>query len=703
LNTRPLFLVSSLLAVALAWSAGLYGQVVTGQVIDSTSSMPVGTGFVVLLDQSDHEVARTLSASVGRFSLKAPRSGVYRLRSERIGYRAGVSQPFALTPDSALDYTLEVVPIPVVLAAVEVTGADVCHVHPDRARETALVWEEIRKALAATAWGTEQQVFRFSTYNYERDWDTRRDSVIAESGYTMEETASQSYHSLPAVQLADEGYVAAREDGDWYYLPDALTILDDAFLDTHCFSTVRDSLRHEGLVGLAFDPVADREMIDVGGVLWLDQESAQLRELDVRYTRLPESLNDERIGGTVEFMMLPTGAWIVRRWQLRMPKLDESAREILTEYGVIRYGQTFTMRGFHDVGGEVLRVATADGTSTYPDVSLRGAVLDSVTMHPLADVAVHLDGANVATRTDSVGWFRLSDLGFGAHALVFLKQGFRPRTYRFEVTGSGQEEIDVGLVGLSRGPAPVAEVSGTVTDLSSNEPVVGAMVSVNGQNVAVTGPDGTFLVPVTLRLGRNRVGLRRVGYRPVDAFVWVARDTSEFDLQVEFVPWPVELEEVVVEGERAIDFSARIRDFNRRRRTGLGKYFTREDIEKRRPLYVTDLLAPIPSVSVIPTTSGNNMVRMRGPWGLCKPAVFIDGIKLFQSTSKRHYTVRRLQSEYAPDQVMPEIVLELDIDLLVMPDEIAGMEVYRGPAETPAELGMLENNCGVIAIWTRSR
>ncbi|MEJ2239577.1 MAG: carboxypeptidase-like regulatory domain-containing protein, partial [Gemmatimonadales bacterium] len=158
----------------------------------STSGMPVGTGFVVLLDQSDHEVARTLSASVGRFSLKAPRSGVYRLRSERIGYRAGVSQPFALTPDSALDYTLEVVPIPVVLAAVEVTGADVCHVHPDRARETALVWEEIRKALAATAWGTEQQVFRFSTYNYERDWDTRRDSVIAESGYTMEETASQS-------------------------------------------------------------------------------------------------------------------------------------------------------------------------------------------------------------------------------------------------------------------------------------------------------------------------------------------------------------------------------------------------------------------------------------------------------------------------------------------------------------------------------
>jgi hypothetical protein len=38
-----------------------------------------------------------------------------------------------------------------------------------------------------------------------------------------------------------------------------------------------------------------------------------------------------------------------------------------------------------------------------------------------------------------------------------------------------------------------------------------------------------------------------------------------------------------------------------------------------------------------------------------------------------------------------------------MPDEVAGIEVYRGAAETPAELGLLQEGCGVIAIWTRSR
>jgi hypothetical protein len=686
-NRRPLFVLSLLLAV-YAVPLQLSGQIVAGHVVDSTSGMPVGTGFVVLLDQEQREVARTLSAGSGWFSILAPADGVYRLRSERIGYRATVSEPFGLVSGAPLEYTLAVVAVPVVLATVEISAKDRCHVHPERARETAVVWEEIRKALAATAWGTQQEFFKFSTYNYERDWNARHDSVIGETEYTFDTTASQSYHSLPADQLAAEGYVASREDGDWYYLPDALTIIDDSFLGTHCFSTVRDSLGHEGSVGLAFEPVADRETIDVAGVLWLDEATAELRELVLGYTRLPEVVDDDRIGGTVEFMMLPSGAWIVRRWQLRMPKLDASSRGMLTEFGRLPLGRTLSISGFRDVGGEVLRVATTDGAQTFPSASLSGIVLDSVAMRPLGDVAVHLDGVRVATHTDSVGSFQLSDLGFGEHALILLKEGFSPRRYRFEVTAAAQGDIDVGLVGLVPGPAPVAEVSGMAADAVTDKPVVGALVSINDQNVAVTGLGGTFWVPVSLRLGRNRIGLRRMGYRPVDAFVWVARDSSELSLEATLEPLPVELEEVVVEGERTIyDFSGRLRDFNRRRRTGLGKYFTREDIERRRPFYVTDLLARLPSVSVRPNASGNNIVRMRGPWGLCKPVLYLDGAKLFDGIFDLGDGMSWLEN----------------IDQLVMPDEIAGIEVYRGAAEVPTELGMLGASCGVIAIWTRSR
>ncbi len=423
--------------------------------------------------------------------------------------------------------------------------------------------------------------------------------------------------------------------------------------------------------------------------LWLDQASAQLRELNVRYTPLHESLGDNRIGGTVEFMMLPTGAWIVRRWQLRIPKLDASALGIATDWGRVELDRTYTIRGFHDVGGELLRVATRDGTTTYPGVVLSGAVVDSTTLRPIADVTVHPDGVKVATRTDSVGWFQLSDLSFGEHALVFLKEGFSPRTFRFEVMGADQGDVDVGLVGLSPGPAPLAEISGTVADVITNEPVVGVVVSINDQTAAVTDIEGTFWIAASLRLGTNRLNLRRIGYRPIDAIVWIARDSSEYDLDIKLEPLAVELEAIVIEGDRMIvDFTARLRDFNRRRRSGLGTYFTRQDVERRRPYYVSDLLARVPSVAVVPTVSGNNIVRMRRFGRLCRPAVYIDGVKLLNLSVVR---------DDAP-------AWEMDIDELVMPDEIAGIEVYRGGAQTPVEFGMFGGvECGVIAIWTRQR
>jgi len=358
--------------------------------------------------------------------------------------------------------------------------------------------------------------------------------------------------------------------------------------------------------------------------------------------------------------------------------------------------------------GQVVTGQVVDSTSGMPvgtGVSLSGTVLDSITMQPLANVAVHLDRVSNETRTDAAGSFRLSDLGHGEHVLVFLKEGFNPRTYRFEVTGADQGDIDVGLVGLARGPAPVAEVSGTVTDVITNEPVVGAMVSVNGQNLGVTGPEGTFWIRVFPHLGTNRLTLRRIGYGPVGAVVWIARDSAQLDLDVELYPVPVQLEEVVVEGERTIyDFGVRLRDFNRRRRTGFGKYFTREDIERRQPQNVSDLLARVPSVFVTTNVSGHNKIQMRGPWGPCMPAVFIDGVKLSELRFAIGRPMPRLPGGTPEEgEVAPVTVWEMGIDDVVMPDEIAGIEVYRGPAETPAELGLVERDCGVIAIWTHSR
>jgi len=61
----------------------------------------------------------------------------------------------------------------------------------------------------------------------------------------------------------------------------------------------------------------------------------------------------------------------------------------------------------------------------------------------------------------------------------------------------------------------------------------------------------------------------------------------------------------------------------------------------------------------------------------CEPSVYIDG----------HY-MSTLSSD--------------DIDSWIRPDEVAGIEVYRG-AGTPPEfsVGLTQQYCGTIVIWTR--
>ena len=204
---RPTVALTVVLLAASASTELLRAQTVTGQVVDSTSGLPVGSGFVVLLDRGGAEVARALSTQDGRFSLRAPNIGTYRLRSERIGYSARETASIVFTTDTTISYTFRIVAFPVVLAAVEVVGKERCQVNPERASETALLWEEIRKALAATAWDSTQELLFFRKYNYERDLAEHRTLVTRETGRTVEGMAGQPYYSMPAGVLARDGYV----------------------------------------------------------------------------------------------------------------------------------------------------------------------------------------------------------------------------------------------------------------------------------------------------------------------------------------------------------------------------------------------------------------------------------------------------------------------------------------------------------------
>jgi hypothetical protein len=105
-----------------------------------------------------------------------------------------------------------------------------------------------------------------------------------------------------------------------------------------------------------------------------------------------------------------------------------------------------------------------------------------------------------------------------------------------------------------------------------------------------------------------------------------------------------------------------------------GTFITRDQIEKRRAIWTSDLLRSVPGIVVNPRASGFGY-DVRTTEG-CRPEVFVDGI---------HYP----------------LFFE-SVDDVVHPDEIEGIEVYAHAAEVPAEYVVPGSACGVIAIWTRT-
>lgn len=343
----------TLLAATLTLTAApAVGQIVQGQVVDSTGT-PVGTGFVVLVGGDDREVLRTLTSPDGRFSLTVPPAtpGPFRIRSERIGYRVTYSTPMTADRERTFDVRLTVARLPVRLAAIEVQDESQCRVRPAEGLATAAIWEEARKALDAASWTASQESYSFEHVRYERTLGPRRRRVEEQKLEMRRGLYRTPFTSHDPALLAKDGYVTEDDTDRWYYAPDAEVLRSPSFLDTHCFRVVRDR-DHSGQVGLGFVPVPDRRLPDIRGTLWLDEETSELRTLEYAYTEVPGRPNDDRIGGRIGFRPVPSGAWIVHHWEIRMPRMATNTINV----GYERRRDT-VITGFYDVGGEVVRIA----------------------------------------------------------------------------------------------------------------------------------------------------------------------------------------------------------------------------------------------------------------------------------------------------------------------------------------------------------
>ncbi|MCZ6856602.1 MAG: carboxypeptidase-like regulatory domain-containing protein [Gemmatimonadetes bacterium] len=428
--------------IALVGSIGLAApvrsQIVEGQVTDSISGVHVGGGFIVLVDVTGREQVRVLTAMDGTFYLPAPRPGTYRLRSERIAYRVWESPDFTLTGGQSRTIDPIINSLPRRLASIEVTGETECKER--KGPDTGLLWEEAEKALVAASWSSQQQLYVHRVHNYERELDRSRNNVEAEKIDVRVLSTELPFISRHPVELEREGYVFRGQDGNMeWWAPDANVLLDPSFHRTHCFWAVRGEDERTGMIGLAFEPAPDRELPDVEGTLWLDEASSELREIEFRFTDIPLRISTNNLGGFAKFLPMPSGAWILNAWQVRMP--------IVRWRG---FGRRPRIIGYSEVGGHVLEARTLEGEKVYEVpglVTLRGTVYDSMLGGPIANDAVSVVNTEYASITDSAGRFEMRVLLNGSYQLTTSRLnwlGYLPGRVSREFTPG--DTVDAELV-----------------------------------------------------------------------------------------------------------------------------------------------------------------------------------------------------------------------------------------------------------------
>ena len=354
-NTR-IRIAGALMASMLVLAAGLGAQTVRGTVLLPDSSRAAGV-IVIANDAKGTTSARALSGENGGYELRLPGAGRYDVRLLRIGFRPTILPAFDIGAGESKSLTVILRGEAIVLSAVKVQGRSVCRVRQDSGQAVARLWEEARKAITATQLsplGTKQTV---KWMTYDRKTDITGDQVLTQSTASYSAAAGKAFLSLPPDSLAKVGYMSEDESGTVYRAPDAEALLSDAFTSLHCFREEPPTKDKGDWVGIGFRPARDRARIaDIEGTLWLDRTSSELRLLEFRYTNLPEDYAHVKAGGSVEFLRLSTGSWLVGRWQLRMPR---GALQLVPRYtGTLGARDEYKMvvEGLQFTGGEVTAV-----------------------------------------------------------------------------------------------------------------------------------------------------------------------------------------------------------------------------------------------------------------------------------------------------------------------------------------------------------
>ena len=511
------FLLPGLLI--LGHPSGAAAQTILVQVTELETGQPISGAFLSFLKDDGSLVRHALTNAEGRFLFMAGETGPFTVRAEMIGRETQEDSDLSLVGIESASVALRLPVRAIELEGIQIQAEERCRLRPEDATTTAKVWEEARKALAVQQWAESERVLEFGLVSFSRDLDPQNLRVLSEERRGSRAVSRNPIQSLSPEVLARDGFVQPVDGGEYdYFGPDARVLLSDPFLDTHCLR-VTLSRDQPGSVGLSFEPVNSGGPPDIEGVFWISTEDWHLQFLEYAYTWSPYGEARGRARGRVEFEALPSGAWVIRQWWIRMPMM---ARR---HSGGQRFGGTgLEVIGYREVGGQINEVSTLNHVSLFEASwgTLTGTVWDSTRAGPLEGAEVYLDGTGYSAPTDSRGHFELRGLPEGR----FLAKFRHPRLDSLNVIMDGAEvtlrpgtRTDLTMTipslgtlatsmceGMESGPG-TGTLVGEIGLPENGDPLPGVRIQVTWNPSLGARPTGSSSLRTDLMIFGDRVGL----------------------------------------------------------------------------------------------------------------------------------------------------------------------------------------------------
>ncbi len=322
--------------------------------------------------------------------------------------------------------------------------------------------------------------------------------------------------------------------------------------------------------------------------------------------------------------------------------------------------------------------AGQDGEECGDRAALRVAVLDEsgTVALPGATVVLRWNEARrrpVREAADPQGRFFLCAPRDAREATLWAELGdgsSEQAVVAFEPGDVHEVELRV-LIGTVR----AGRIIGRVYDGVTGDAVATAAVSVRGRGrQAQSNRRGRFVLSAVPE-GQHELEVGHIGYASLGHAVTVTRGLTT-EVEIGLAPTPVEMEPLVATVTRSRRLE--IKGFYERKLWGElvsgGTFFTEADIERRRPQRISHMIADMSGIR-LGRDGRFYSTRLSAGFsgGGCRIKTFLDNVD----------------------------VTDAPLHTLVLPVEVAGVEIYKGPASLPAEFGGSDTRCGAIVIWTK--